>query len=80
MTIIKELPLLEGNISVKGRLAYVSQQPWVISATIRDNIVFGDKFSKSLYETITKACALDKVCILSSLVERSKAEFHKTYD
>lgn len=61
MAILREVPLLEGNVYIKGRLAYVSQQPWVFSASLRQNIVFGDKFKKARYKTIVAACALDKV-------------------
>jgi len=61
MAVLKELPLSEGDILVKGRVAYVSQQPWVFSASLRQNIVFGNKYEKAKYEKILKACALNKV-------------------
>ena len=61
MAILRELPLLEGSVNVEGRLAYVSQQPWVFSASLWQNIVFGNKFEKARYNTILTACALDKV-------------------
>ena len=61
MVILRELPLLEGSVYVKGRIAFVSQQPWVFSASLRQNIVFGNKFDKARYNTILTACALDKV-------------------
>ena len=61
MSVLKELPLLEGNIEVKGRIAYVSQQPWVFSASLRQNIIFGNKFEKLKYDRVLKACALTKV-------------------
>ncbi|XP_052217717.1 ATP-binding cassette sub-family C member 4-like isoform X4 [Dreissena polymorpha] len=60
MAVLNELPLLEGSISVTGRLAYVSQQPWVFSASLRQNIVFGNKYEKAKYDRILKACALNK--------------------
>ena len=61
MSVLKELPTLEGRVEVKGRIAYVAQQPWVFSASLRQNIVFGNKFDKVKYDRILKACALNKV-------------------
>eukprot|EP00750_Incisomonas_marina_P018858 INCI3157.1.p1 GENE.INCI3157.1~~INCI3157.1.p1 ORF type:complete len:2243 (-),score=316.98 INCI3157.1:473-7201(-) len=40
------------------RIAYVAQQPWITSATVRDNILFGSPFDKSWYDKVTSACAL----------------------
>ncbi|XP_060582248.1 ATP-binding cassette sub-family C member 4-like isoform X3 [Ruditapes philippinarum] len=60
MSVLKELPLLKGNIELKGRIAYVSQQPWVFSASLRQNIIFGNKYEKLKYDRILKACALTK--------------------
>ena len=70
MAVLREIPLLDGNVCVKGRLAYVSQQPWVFSASLRQNIVFGNKLKKARYKTILTACALDKV---------SKTEIRMSY-
>ena len=61
MSVLNELPCEEGSVEVKGRVAYVSQQPWVFSASLRQNITFGNKYVKTKYERILKACALNKV-------------------
>ncbi|KAB0372736.1 hypothetical protein FD755_015489 [Muntiacus reevesi] len=58
--VLGELPLSEGQVSVHGRIAYVSQQPWVFSGTVRSNILFGKKYEKERYEKVIKACALKK--------------------
>ncbi|KAL4220738.1 Multidrug resistance-associated protein 4 [Mactra antiquata] len=60
MAVLKELPLLNGYINVKGRLAYVAQQPWVFSASLRQNIIFGNKYEKAKYDKILRVCALHK--------------------
>ena len=59
--VLGELPLIQGKVSVHGRIAYVSQQPWVFSGTVRSNILFGKKYEKDRYEEVIKACALGKV-------------------
>lgn len=59
--VLGELPRSHGLVSVHGRIAYVSQQPWVFSGTVRSNILFGKKYEKERYEKVIKACALKKV-------------------
>jgi len=36
------MKILSGEIVVAGRLAYVPQQPWIVSASLRDNILLGN--------------------------------------
>lgn len=43
-----------------GSVAYVSQNAWIQSGTIRENILFGKPFDKERYKKSVKACALDK--------------------
>ncbi|KAB0340579.1 hypothetical protein FD754_023012, partial [Muntiacus muntjak] len=56
--VLGELPPSQGQVSVNGRIAYVSQQPWVFSGTVRSNILFGKKYEEDRYEEVIKACAL----------------------
>ncbi|XP_045152303.1 ATP-binding cassette sub-family C member 4 isoform X2 [Echinops telfairi] len=58
--VLGELPPRQGFINVQGRIAYVSQQPWVFSGTVRSNILFGKKYEKERYDKVIKACALKK--------------------
>ncbi|XP_027413627.1 multidrug resistance-associated protein 4-like [Bos indicus x Bos taurus] len=58
--LLGELPLSQGNISVHGRIAYVSQQPWMFPGTVRSNILFGKKYEEEPYEKVIKACALEE--------------------
>ncbi|XP_035867120.1 multidrug resistance-associated protein 4 [Phyllostomus discolor] len=58
--VLGELPPRQGVVTVHGRVAYVSQQPWVFSGTVRSNILFGKKYEKERYERVIKACALKK--------------------
>ncbi|XP_048247853.1 ATP-binding cassette sub-family C member 4-like isoform X3 [Haliotis rufescens] len=60
MSILGELPTSEGKIQVKGKIAYVSQQPWVFSASVRQNVTMGELFDATLYEKSLRACALKK--------------------
>lgn len=59
--VLGELPKDKGLINVTGRIAYVSQQPWVFSGTVRSNILFDKEYEKEKYENVLKVCALKKV-------------------
>ncbi|KAL6602856.1 hypothetical protein ACP70R_043217 [Stipagrostis hirtigluma subsp. patula] len=58
--LLGEIPRLSGSVEVFGKVAYVSQNSWIQSGTVRDNILFGKPFNKEQYEKAIKACALDK--------------------
>ncbi|KAJ6660858.1 hypothetical protein lerEdw1_017015, partial [Lerista edwardsae] len=58
--VLGELSSSKGFIDVRGRIAYVSQQPWVFSGTVRNNILFGKAYHKEKYERVLKVCALKK--------------------
>lgn len=54
-----------GTAQIKGRVAYVAQVPWIMNATVKDNILFGSKYDEYFYEQTIKACALvDDLAIL----------------
>lgn len=63
MTILGELPLSQGTITVKGKIAYASQQAWVYNGSLRQNILFGHDYDEDKFTEVIKACALDKVPI-----------------
>ena len=42
----------------QGSLAYVAQGAWIQNASLRNNILLGDSFDSSKYESILEACAL----------------------
>ncbi|XP_052900938.1 ATP-binding cassette sub-family C member 4-like [Anopheles moucheti] len=56
--ILRELPLETGCVVTQGRFAYVSQEPWVFSGTVRQNILFGQPMEKERYDSVVRACAL----------------------
>ncbi|XP_027412877.1 LOW QUALITY PROTEIN: multidrug resistance-associated protein 4-like [Bos indicus x Bos taurus] len=58
--VLEELPPSQGKFSVLGRIAYVSQQPWVFPGTVKSNILFGNKYEEEQYEEVIKACALEE--------------------
>jgi ABC-type multidrug transport system fused ATPase/permease subunit len=59
-TILGELPVSAGKITCSGKIAHVSQCPWVFSGTIRSNILFGKRYDPRQYEAVLQACDLEK--------------------
>ncbi|KAG0665915.1 ATP-binding cassette glutathione S-conjugate transporter ycf1 [Maudiozyma exigua] len=57
-SILGNLFRIKGFATVHGSVAYVSQVPWIMNGTVKDNILFGHKYDKEFYEKTIKACAL----------------------
>ncbi|KAJ1799855.1 hypothetical protein LPJ59_001535 [Coemansia sp. RSA 2399] len=59
---ISPMPADPSFTSVPGygldQIAYVSQEPWLRNASIRDNIVFGEPYHQDRYEKVLGMCAL----------------------
>ncbi|XP_067124016.1 ATP-binding cassette sub-family C member 5-like isoform X2 [Centruroides vittatus] len=55
-----DLTLLEGNIAVKGKIAFVTQQAWILNSTLRENILFSLPFVKEKYDDVIRACCLSQ--------------------
>ncbi|KAG9326974.1 hypothetical protein KVV02_001924 [Mortierella alpina] len=56
--IIGDMYRREGHVRVYGNMAYVAQQAWIVNATLKDNIVFGNVFDQAKYDHIIMACGL----------------------
>lgn len=61
LALLGELPVQTGSVSVRNgqRIAYYSQQPWIQNLTIRDNILFGERFDAVKYQRVLHACSLE---------------------
>jgi ATP-binding cassette, subfamily C (CFTR/MRP), member 1 len=61
--ILGELPATSGEVKIGtgGRvptIAYVSQTPWILTATFRENITFSLPFDQEKYDRVIDACCL----------------------
>lgn len=57
-SLLGDLYRVKGSAAVHGRIAYVSQVPWIMNGTVKDNILFGHKYDPHFYDLTIKACAL----------------------
>ncbi|PWA36498.1 ABC transporter C family member 13 [Artemisia annua] len=58
-SVLGEMKLIKGSIYSSGSVAYVPQIPWILSGTIRDNVLFGKDYDPIRYAAVLEACALD---------------------
>lgn len=56
--ILGDLWKTHGEVVVRGRIAYVAQQSWVMNASVKENIVFGHRWDPHFYDLTIEACAL----------------------
>ncbi|XP_050232753.1 ABC transporter C family member 13 isoform X2 [Mercurialis annua] len=57
--ILGEMQFIRGSVHSIRSCAYVPQVPWILSGTVRENILFGEKYDSERYLDTIKACALD---------------------
>ncbi|KAI1006708.1 Metal resistance protein [Podosphaera aphanis] len=56
--LLGDLWKVKGEVILHGQTAYVAQQPWIMNASVKDNILFGHHFDPAFYQKTVKACAL----------------------
>ncbi|XP_063924450.1 probable multidrug resistance-associated protein lethal(2)03659 [Zophobas morio] len=50
----------KGSIAVGGKISYASQEAWIFSASIKQNILFGEEEDEKKYRRVIRACALER--------------------
>ncbi|XP_007443149.2 multidrug resistance-associated protein 1 [Python bivittatus] len=56
--LLGEMEKQEGHVSLRGSVAYVSQQAWIQNATLQENVLFGRELNERRYQRVIEACAL----------------------
>ncbi|XP_074192183.1 ATP-binding cassette sub-family C member 8 isoform X3 [Rhinolophus sinicus] len=51
-------PVADSDIRKRGPVAYASQKPWLLNATVEENITFESPFNKQRYKMVIEACSL----------------------
>ena len=50
----------KGNIHLYGSISYISQTPWILNDTLKNNILFFNEFNEERYKNIIKICELEQ--------------------
>ncbi|XP_016091007.1 LOW QUALITY PROTEIN: multidrug resistance-associated protein 5-like [Sinocyclocheilus grahami] len=56
--LLGQMTLLGGSVAVNGDFAYVAQQAWILNDSLRENILFGQKYIEEKYNAVLEACCL----------------------
>lgn len=51
---------MAGTLEVKGKIAYVSSDPFISTGSILDNILFGERYDHDRLEKVLELCQLKK--------------------
>uniref|UniRef100_A0A670KIV3 ATP binding cassette subfamily C member 9 n=1 Tax=Podarcis muralis TaxID=64176 RepID=A0A670KIV3_PODMU len=55
---VSHIPHFGAFIGNRYSVAYAAQKPWLLNATVEENITFGSPFNKQRYKAVTDACSL----------------------
>ncbi|XP_048554173.1 ABC transporter C family member 10-like [Triticum urartu] len=58
--ILGEVPRTQGTVQVCGKIAYVSQNAWIQTGTVQENILFGCRMDSQRYQETLVRCSLVK--------------------
>ncbi|KAJ3219439.1 Multidrug resistance-associated protein 1 [Dinochytrium kinnereticum] len=58
--LIGEMTRLSGTITFTGRIAYVPQQPWILTDTVEGNILFGSELDREKLGKAVRVAALEQ--------------------
>jgi ABC-type multidrug transport system fused ATPase/permease subunit len=58
--IMGQLRKSEGIMHLYGSIAYVPSEPWLVSTTLKENIIFGMPYDEYKYRAVIRACALTR--------------------
>ena len=58
--VLGEIKRVSGEAAVSGKTISTSQVAWLLNATVRDNILFGEPYDQKKYETVIKRAALQR--------------------
>ena len=61
MGLLREMETIKGSMLIRGTVFYVAQEPWIFTSTLKQNILFGMSYDKEKFDSVIKACSLEKV-------------------
>lgn len=61
MTLLGELDPVSGTVEINGgQMGYASQDSWIMSDTVQNNIIFGHEFDENRFDMVVECCQLQR--------------------
>ncbi len=60
LALLNELENIRGHVKINGSVFYVAQEPWIYSATLKENILFGSEYNEAKLAKILDVCELNE--------------------
>lgn len=61
LTLLNEVSNVKGNLKIDGSVFYLPQEPWVFSASLKQNILFGKTYEREKFNQVIRVCNLEQV-------------------
>lgn len=58
--ILEEIEVSKGELIVNGTVSYAAQEPWLFEGSVRENILFTQKYDAARYKEVIRVCALER--------------------
>ncbi|OLY81580.1 Metal resistance protein YCF1 [Smittium mucronatum] len=58
MSLLGETYKLKGYVTIKGKISYTPQKPWLLNSSILENITFGNKYDPEFLDEVLFSCGL----------------------
>ncbi|XP_054158180.1 ATP-binding cassette sub-family C member 4-like [Oppia nitens] len=71
MSLLNEIQITSGRVSVKGSVAYASQESWIFNSTVQQNITFGKPYEIKRFKEVISVCAMNRDLKMFPFGERS---------
>ena len=55
---MNELEITQGDLKLNGTISYVEQEPFIISETVKNNILFGNQYNYDKLNRVIDLCCL----------------------
>lgn len=52
---------IEGRVSIDGSVAYMAQTAWIVSASLKNNVLMGKPLDEQRYQNVLEVCDLQQV-------------------
>lgn len=49
-----ELPITSGSVEAHAKVSFFTQTPWIFNGSVRDNILFGQKYDPFHYTQVVR--------------------------